>query len=215
MKEQIEQGRCAEESALQAELDKIQFEILTNYPSFKGMLWEQYKDRTTRERTIARDPNVREASLDQVMEDLRLYGENPDTMELFIQTFLYNTHADSRMASICGRHGKVVYFATGIVNYDETKESQLGLVSAHAPGRCGTGGHGLGGVRRICHAYPIKERITDPEEWLKMSALQASDFYGDINYLGRDRDVARALFGTILFQKTKLRMKGGNENNDK
>jgi len=213
MERQID-SKSEEERLLRKELDGIKFGILqASCPSFKGMSLDSYRQLVATERELVADPKPRETSVDKVIQDLELYGENPATAILFVRTFLDNTRKDTRTASVCGRHDKIVYLSQGIWTKDD--KAQFGLLSAHVPGSSGGGGCGMNGDRRICFAYPLTERLADPEQWLKETVAQAYELPGgDIDYLGKDRGYARTLFGTVLFGITKSKMKGGSENNE-
>lgn len=168
-------------TTLEQELDKIAFEINRSQGHLAGMSYEEYLKLLETERAIKKDPAARETNLEEVITDLKRYGE--PSSALLIQTFQENTQRDSIKASRAGRQGKVVYLATG-KHIHAPNKLELGLLSAHVPGSSGGGGWGMNGDRRLVIASSgYVATPTDPEKWLERTlACAYEESWGEIAY---------------------------------
>jgi len=139
------------------------------------MSFDEYRELMKEEEEMAKTKQLQQVPVMEVIRDFHNYG-NPKTNSL-AYVFLRNTDPLTREAVACGRHGMTVYFSTGQLKDDEGLE--LGLISAHAPGRYIGPGHGCPINRKLGLSKRLYN-IRDPEKWLKCSEAIVYESFGGI-----------------------------------
>ncbi len=190
----------------------------------------EYFELMKKEKEIVNNPRPNLVPVESVIEDLQRYCSRAS--RLLSNAFLENTIEGSRIASVAGREGKLVYLSVG--DYIHNGEQyELGLLSAHAPGTSGGGSWGMDGDRRLIikRKEPISKlkiriidsinkfsdkylrkkiniqfRPIDPEKWLEYTGAYVGERFNELEYKDfKDPEAKALLYKVIENQKLKIK----------
>lgn len=141
------------------------------------LTFEKYLDLKGTERKLAGLRKAKEVPVEDVIKDLKRYGEFPSMVMGNI--FLERTYSETQRAGVIGIEGQLAYLATGQMIKEPKLE--MGLISTHIPGSPGAGGWGITGTRGLGVARRRNYRKSlDADKWLGRSLAFLEDRYGSI-----------------------------------